>query len=175
MRVEIQTKLDSEKTRVNAEKPWIKMLFKNSISVLACLFQISETEPNQIVQTHFSFYLSSHSYSQSTYLFIIPQTYLSSALMTTLEQPSLSSRHQTHKQANFRIRENCRTSVFVLLILWVYGFMLRHYIKWRSSNFVTLRKNEISRPRHWPRPKWPLPMPRPHLYRFQYQKIMGWC
>jgi hypothetical protein len=43
-------------------------------------------------------------------------------------------------------------------------------IRWRSPNFVTLQKNEFSRPRQCPRPKWLWTMPRPLPYRFQYQK-----
>jgi hypothetical protein len=38
MRVENQTKLKSEKTRVYAQKPGLKMPFKNSISVLASMY-----------------------------------------------------------------------------------------------------------------------------------------
>ncbi len=43
-------------------------------------------------------------------------------------------------------------------------------IMWRSPNFVTLQNNEYSRPRQCPRSKWLWTMPRPLLYRFQYQK-----
>jgi hypothetical protein len=40
----------------------------------------------------------------------------------------------------------------------------------QPPNFVTLLKNKFWRPRQCPRPKWPLPMPRSLLYRFQYWK-----
>jgi hypothetical protein len=38
MRIENQTKLMSERTRVYAQKPRLKMPFKNSISVLASMY-----------------------------------------------------------------------------------------------------------------------------------------
>ncbi len=43
-------------------------------------------------------------------------------------------------------------------------------ITWRSPNFVTLQKNEFSRPRKCPRPKWLWATPRPLRHRFQYRK-----
>ncbi len=44
-------------------------------------------------------------------------------------------------------------------------------IRRRSPKFVTLRKNEFSMPRQYPRSNWLWPLPRPLLYRLQYQKI----
>jgi len=46
-------------------------------------------------------------------------------------------------------------------------------IRCRYSNFVTLRKNEFSRPRQFKRSKLIWSMPRPLLYRLQYRKKSG--